>query len=187
MKDPVIDETSELCKKARWYIVHTYSGFEHRVQKTINELRRTGQDEGLIEEVVVPTEKVIEPTKGGQQRTSTRKFYPGYVMVRMTMTDLSWHLVQSIPKVTGFVGGKNRPTPMRESEAQRILSLMESRQETPRPKFNFDRGDDVRVIEGPFGGFNGVVEDVNYDMRNRAFPFPFVVRPLELISQCIQR
>ena len=81
MKDPVIDETSELCKKARWYIVHTYSGFEQRVQKTINELRRTGQDEGLIEEVVVPTEKVIEPTKGGQQRTSTRKFYPGYVMM----------------------------------------------------------------------------------------------------------
>ena len=88
MKDPVIDETSELSKKARWYIVHTYSGFEQRVQKTINELRRTGQEQGLIEEVVVPTEKVIEPTKGGQQRTSTRKFYPGYVMVRMVMTCL---------------------------------------------------------------------------------------------------
>ena len=138
MKDPVIDETSELSKKARWYIVHTYSGFEQRVQKTINELRRTGQEQGLIEEVVVPTEKVIEPTKGGQQRTSTRKFYPGYVMVRMV-------------------------TPMRDGEAERILSLMETRQETPRPKFNFDRGDEVRVIEGPFGGFNGVVEDVNYD------------------------
>lgn len=163
MKEPVIDETSELSKKARWYIVHTYSGFEQRVQKTINELRRTGQDQGLIEEVVVPTEKVIEPTKGGQQRTSTRKFYPGYVMVRMVMTDLSWHLVQSISKVTGFVGGKNRPTPMRDAEAERILALMETRKETPRPKFNFDRGDEVRVIEGPFGGFNGVVEDVNYD------------------------
>ena len=163
MKDPAIDETSELSSKARWYIVHTYSGFEQRVQKTITELRRTGQEQGLIEEVVVPTEKVIEPTKGGQQRTSTRKFYPGYVMVRMIMTDLSWHLVQSIPKVTGFVGGKNRPTPMRDGEAERILELMETRQETPRPKFNFDRGDEVRVIEGPFGGFNGVVEDVNYD------------------------
>ena len=166
MKDPVIDETSELTAKARWYIVHTYSGFEQRVQKTINELRRTGQEQGLIEEVVVPTEKVIEPTKGGQQRTSTRKFYPGYVMVRMVMTDLSWHLVQSIPKVTGFVGGKNRPTPMRDGEAERILTLMETRQETPRPKFNFDRGDEVRVIEGPFGGFNGVVEEVKSE-RNK--------------------
>ena len=178
MKDPVIDETSELCKKARWYIVHTYSGFEQRVQKTINELRRTGQDEGLIEEVVVPTEKVIEPTKGGQQRTSTRKFYPGYVMVRMTMTDLSWHLVQSIPKVTGFVGGKNRPTPMRESEAQRILELMESRQETPRPKFNFDRGDEVRVIEGPLAASMALWKTSTTTRGNCVFPFPFLgVKP----------
>ena len=164
MKDAVvIDENSELSKKSRWYIVHTYSGFEQRVQKTINEMIRTGQDEGLIQEVVVPTEKVMELGKGGEKRTTTRKFYPGYVMDKMIMTDLSWHLVQSISKVTGFVGGKNRPTPMRDSEAERILSLMESRQETPRPKFNFDRGDEVRVIDGPFGGFNGVVEDVNYD------------------------
>ena len=164
MKDAVvIDENSELSKKSRWYIVHTYSGFEQRVQKTINEMIRTGQDEGLIQEVVVPTEKVMELGKGGEKRTTTRKFYPGYVMVKMVMTDDTWHLVQSISKVTGFVGGKNRPTPMRDSEAERILSLMESRQETPRPKFNFDRGDEVRVIDGPFGGFNGVVEDVNYD------------------------
>ncbi|MBD5647208.1 MAG: transcription termination/antitermination protein NusG [Desulfovibrio sp.] len=151
-------------KRARWYIVHTYSGFEQRVQKTIAEMQRTGQDQGLIEEVVVPTEKVQEPSRHGEKsRTTTRKFYPGYIMVRMVMTDLSWHLVQSIPKVTGFVGGKNRPAPMRDSEAQRILKLMEMRQETPRPKFNFEVGDDVRVIEGPFDGFNGVVEDVNHD------------------------
>lgn len=151
-------------RRARWYIVHTYSGFEQRVQKTIAEMQRTGQDQGLIEEVVVPTEKVQEPSRHGEKsRTTTRKFYPGYIMVRMVMTDLSWHLVQSIPKVTGFVGGKNRPAPMRDSEAQRILKLMEMRQETPRPKFNFEVGDDVRVIEGPFDGFNGVVEDVNHD------------------------
>lgn len=159
----VIDDSSELAKKPRWYILHTYSGFEQRVQKTIQEMIRTGQDAGCIENVVVPTERVIELTRGGEKRTTTRKFYPGYVMVRMTMTDLSWHLVQSIPKVTGFVGGKNRPTPMRDSEAQHILDLMETRQETPRPKFNFDKGDEVRVIDGPFGGFNGVVEDVNHD------------------------
>ena len=149
--------------KARWYIVHTYSGFEQRVEQTIREMMRTGQAQGFIEEVVVPTEKVIELAKGGEKRTTTRKFYPGYVMLRMVMTDYSWHLVQSIPKVTGFVGGKNRPTPMRNSEAERILALMEARQEQPRPKFSFERGDEVRVVDGPFGGFNGVVEDVNYD------------------------
>ncbi len=148
--------------KSRWFIVHTYSGFEHRVEQTIREMMRTGQDQGLIKEVVVPTEKVIELVKG-EKRTSTRKFYPGYVMVNMIMTDFSWHLVQTIPRVTGFVGGKNRPTPMRDSEAQKILKMMEQRQEKPRPKFNFERGDEVRVVDGPFSGFNGVVEDVNYD------------------------
>lgn len=149
--------------KSRWYIVHTYSGFEQRVEATIREMMRSGQEGGLIKEVVVPTEKVVELGKGGSKRTTTRKFYPGYIMLRMIMTDFSWHMVQSIPKVTGFVGGKTRPAPMREDEANRILSLMEARRETPRPKFSFDRGEDVRVIDGPFSGFNGVVEDVNYD------------------------
>ncbi len=163
---PSLTETAPLGADnplSRWYILHTYSGFEQRVEQTIRELMRTRQDQGLVHEVVVPTEKVVELGKGGQKRTTTRKFYPGYVMVRMEMTDFSWHLVQSIPKVTGFVGGKNRPAPMGPGEAERILSLMESRQEQPRPKFHFDRGDDVRVVDGPFGGFNGVVEDVNYD------------------------
>ena len=149
--------------EGRWYIVHTYSGFEQRVEQTIREMMRTAQDNGLILEVVVPTERVIELGKGGTKRTTTRKFYPGYVMVRMVMTDFSWHIVQSIPKVTGFVGGKNRPAPMRPDEASKILSLMEARQEQPRPKFSFERGEEVRVIDGPFGGFNGTVEDVNYD------------------------
>lgn len=149
--------------KARWYIIHTYSGFEQRVEATIREMMRTNQEGGLIHEVVVPTEKVVELGKGGTKRTTTRKFYPGYIMLRMTMTDFSWHLVQSIPKVTGFVGGKTRPAPMREEEAQRILSLMQERKEQPRPKFSFERGEEVRVVDGPFAGFNGVVEDVNYD------------------------
>ena len=162
MTDMIDTPLPEGQAKARWFIVHTYSGFEHRVEQTIREMMRTGQAEGFIEEVVVPTEKVIELVKG-EKRTSTRKFYPGYVMVKMVMNDKSWHLVQEIPRVTGFVGGKNRPTPMRDSEAERVLSLMESRQEQPRPKFNFDRGDEVRVIDGPFGGFNAQVEDVNYD------------------------
>jgi transcriptional antiterminator NusG len=148
--------------RSRWYIVHTYSGFEQRVEQTVREMMRTGQDKGLIEEVVMPTEKVVEMVKG-ERKTSTRKFYPGYIMIKMTLTDDTWHLIQSIPRVTGFVGGKNRPTPMRDSEAENILNMMESRQEKPRPKFNFERGDEVRVIDGPFSGFNGVVEEVNYD------------------------
>ena len=158
----VVDQ-DDPSKRPRWYIVHTYSGYEQRVQKTINELKRTGQDKGLIEEVIVPTEKVVEVAKGGQKRTITRKSYPGYVLVHMIMTDLSWHLVQSIPKVTGFIGGKNRPAPMKDSEAEHILNQMRSSQDAPKPKFNYGVGEEVRVIDGPFGGFNAIVQEVNYD------------------------
>lgn len=158
------DDVLELGKKPRWYIVHTYSGFEQRVKKTIEEMMRTGQDQSMIVQVIVPTEKVQEPCRQGPEpRTTTRKLYPGYIMVRMIMTDLSWHLVQTIPKVTGFVGGKNRPAPMLDADAQRILNQMEQSKDRPRPKFNFEVGDDVRVLEGPFKDFNGVVEDVNHD------------------------
>ena len=153
--------------KLRWYIVHTYSGFEQRVEQTLREMMRTGQDQGCIAEVVVPTEKIIEPAKSGEKRaatrTVTRKFYPGYVMLRMSMTDHVQYLIQSIQKVTGFVGGKNRPAPMSDEDAQRILTRMETSHEQPRPRFNFERGDEVRVVDGPFEGFNGVVEDVNPD------------------------
>lgn len=159
----VIDDDSELGKRPRWYIVHTYSGFEQRVQKTINEMIRSGQGRDLILQCVVPTEKVIELSKQGSKRTTTRKFYPGYVMVQMIMTEYAWNLIQSIPKVTGFVGGKNRPTPMKDSEAENILALMETHKESPRPKFSFDKGEEVRIIDGPFSGFNGVVVEVNYD------------------------
>lgn len=159
----VIDDDSELGKRPRWYIVHTYSGFEQRVQKTINEMIRSGQGRDLILQCVVPTEKVIELSKQGSKRTTTRKFYPGYVMVQMIMTEYAWNLIQSIPKVTGFVGGKNRPTPMKDNEAENILALMETRKERPRPKFSFDKGEEVRIIDGPFSGFNGVVDEVNYD------------------------
>lgn len=148
--------------QARWFIVHTYSGFEQRVEQTIKEMVRTGQAKDLVEDVIVPTEKVVELVKG-QKRTSTRKFYPGYVMVKMIFTDESWHMIQSIPKVTGFIGGKRRPTPLTDKEAERILSAIESRKEQPRPKFHFERGDDVRVIDGPFSNFNATVEEVNYD------------------------
>lgn len=148
--------------KKEWYIVHTHTGFEQRVERTLREMIRTNRTLGLIEEVVVPTEKVVELVKG-EKKTSTRKFYPGYIMVKMALTDESWHMVQSLPRVTGFLGGKNRPLPMPEREALKILNMMETRQEQPRPKFSFERGDEVRVIDGPFANFNAVVEEVNYD------------------------
>ena len=124
---------------------------------------RTGQDHGQILDCVVPTERVIELSKTGSKRTTTRKLYPGYVMIHMVMTEHSWNLVQNISKVTGFLGGKTRPAPMKEEEAERILSIVETRQDDPRPKFSFDRGEEVRIMDGPFSGFNGIVDDVNYD------------------------
>lgn len=153
---------TESTSSAKWYIIHTYSGYELRVEQTIQEMIRTKQAGDLIEEVIVPTEKVVEMAKG-QKKTSTRKFYPGYVLVKMVLNDTTWHLIQSIPRVTGFVGGKNRPTPLSKAEAQKIIDTIEDRKEQPRPKFHFERGDEVRVTDGPFSNFNGVVEDVNYD------------------------
>ena len=153
---------TEQTPQPRWYIIHTYSGFEYRVEQTIQEMIRTGQGAGLITEVIVPTERVVEMAKG-QRKTSTRKFYPGYVLVKMVLNDETWHLVQSIPRVTGFVGGKNKPTPLSDKEAKKILDTIEDRKDQPRPKFHFERGDEVRVIDGPFANFNGMVEDVNYD------------------------
>ena len=161
----IIDDTegAETGKRPRWYLVHTYSGFEQRVEKTVKEYMRTGQDHGQILDCVVPTERVIEMSKTGSKRTTTRKLYPGYVMIHMIMTEHSWNLVQNISKVTGFLGGKTRPAPMKEEEAERILSIAETRQDDPRPKFSFDRGEEVRIMDGPFSGFNGIVDDVNYD------------------------
>jgi transcription termination/antitermination protein NusG len=154
--------TEQSSSTAKWYIIHTYSGYEQRVEQTIQEMIRTNVAGGLIEKVIVPTEKVVEMAKG-QKKTSTRKFYPGYVLVKLVLSDHTWHLVQSIPRVTGFVGSKVRPTPLSESEAKKILDTIEDRKEQPRPKFHFERGDEVRVIDGPFSNFNGMVEDVNYD------------------------
>ncbi len=146
-----------------WYMLHTYSGFEMRVEKQINELKRTAQDKGLVHQVLLPTEKVMERGKDGQKKTTVRKLFPGYLMVQMTMTDESWHLVQSIPKVTGFVGGKNRPAPMGSDDVRRILDLVQKGQENPGPRIKYEVGDEVRVIDGHFGGFNGIVENVNPD------------------------
>jgi len=148
--------------KTRWYIVQTLSGYEQRVEKTLNELIRKNKVYGLIEQAIVPTEKIVEMVKG-QKKTTTRKFYPGYVLVKMQLTDESWHLIQSIPRVSGFIGDKDKPIPLSETEANRLLETIESRKDQARPKFSFQTGDKVQVIDGPFANFDAYVEEVNYD------------------------
>jgi transcriptional antiterminator NusG len=148
----------------RWYVVHAYSGFEKSVQRTLEDrIRRAGMEEHFGR-IMVPTEEVVE-LKGGQKLKSERKFYPGYVLVEMDMTDEAWHLVKSIPKVTGFVGGSHgrKPPPISEKEVGAILQQMQDTVEKPKPKVLFEVGEAVRVKEGPFTDFHGTVEDVNYD------------------------
>jgi transcriptional antiterminator NusG len=146
-----------------WYVVHTYSGFEKSVARSLAEhIRNTGMQD-KFGEILVPTEEVVE-MKSGQKRTSERKFFPGYVLVKMEMDENTWHLVKNVPKVSGFLGGSGmRPTPITDKEAQAILKQVQEGVEKPRPKFSFMPGEQVRVIEGPFQDFNATVEDVNYE------------------------
>ncbi|KXW59079.1 hypothetical protein FEMY_03050 [Ferrovum myxofaciens] len=147
----------------RWYVVHAYSGFEKSVQRALKErITRAGMNE-QFGDILVPVEEVVE-MKGGQKSISERKFFPGYILVQMDMTDETWHLVKSTPKVTGFVGGKaNKPTPITDKEVQNILNKVQEGVEKPRPKVLFEVGESVRVKDGPFTDFNGMVEEVNYD------------------------
>lgn len=147
----------------RWYVVHAYSGFEKQVKRSLEDrIEREGMQD-LFGEVLVPTEEVVE-MKGGQKRRSDRKFFPGYVLVEMEMTDETWHLVKDVPKVMGFIGGTaDRPAPISQKEADAILDRVREGVDKPRPKVLFEPGEMVRVVEGPFNDFNGVVEEVDYD------------------------
>ena len=147
----------------RWYVVHAYSGFEKSVQRALEDrIRRAGMQE-KFGKILVPTEEVVE-MKGGQKNISERKFFPGYVLVEMEMDDESWHLVKSTNKVTGFVGGTaSKPTPISANEVANIMHQMQEGVEKPKPKVLFEVGEAVRVKEGPFSDFHGMVEDVNYD------------------------
>jgi transcriptional antiterminator NusG len=147
----------------RWYVVHTFSGFEKQVKKSLRDhIARAGMED-QFGEILVPTEDVVE-MRGGQKRTSERKFFPGYVLVQMEMNDDTWHLVKALPKVTGFIGGSgSRPTPISDKEAEGIMQQVQEGAEHPRPKFSFAPGEMVRVIDGPFQDFNGTVEDVNFE------------------------
>lgn len=147
----------------QWYVVHAYSNFEHKVKTSLEErISRFGlQDK--FGEILVPTEEVVE-MKEGQRRRSERKFFPGYVLVQMEMDDDTWHLVKEVPKVLGFIGGSSdRPAPISDEEADAILNRVQEGVDKPRPKVLFEPGEVVRVTDGPFNDFNGVVEHVNYE------------------------
>jgi transcription termination/antitermination protein NusG len=145
---------------SRWYVIHVYSGFEKKVASAI---REQAEQKGLAErfdEILVPTEEVVE-VKRGAKVNSERKFFPGYVLVKMDLDDQTWHLVKNTAKVTGFLGGRGRPSPISEAEAARIMRQVQEGVERPKPSITFDVGEQVRVSDGPFTSFNGVVEEVD--------------------------
>jgi transcriptional antiterminator NusG len=147
----------------RWYVVHAYSGFEQHVKRSLEERIKLAGMEDKFGEIMVPTEEVVE-MRDGQKRKSDRKFFPGYVLVKMEMTDETWHLVKDVPRVMGFIGGtSDKPAPISDKEADAILNRVQEGAEKPRPKVLFEAGEVVRIIDGPFNDFNGTVEVVDYD------------------------
>lgn len=145
---------------ARWYIIHAYSGFENKVAQAIRDRVEADGLESVIEEVLVPMEEVVQ-IRRGQKVASERKFFPGYVLAKMDMTDEAYHLIKNTAKVTGFLGSGNKPMPISESEANRILQQVQEGVERPRPSITFEVGETVRVADGPFTSFNGLVEEVD--------------------------
>lgn len=146
----------------KWYIVHVYSGFEIKVKKSLEERIKTLEQETYFGQILVPTEQVVE-LRGGQKKTSSRKFFPGYILVQMALNEETWHTVKNTAKVTGFIGGQVKPTPVPDKEAERIIHQMEEGVSRPKPKYSFEEGDEVRVIDGPFSNFQGVVGEVKVD------------------------
>jgi transcriptional antiterminator NusG len=149
----------------RWYIVHAYSNFEKKVAESIREQAKQRGLEELFEQVLVPTEKVTE-VRRGRKVDAERKFFPGYVLVKMTLTDEAFHLIKNTPKVTGFLGAENKPMPISEAEAMRILHQVQEGVERPKASVSFEIGENVRVADGPFASFSGVVEEID-EARSR--------------------
>jgi len=144
----------------KWYVVHTYSGYEQRAKAALEERIRSAGAEETFEEILIPTEAPTEPA-AGKRRRAGRKFFPGYMLVKMELTDNSWHLVKGTPKVTGFVGGSTNPPSIPDEEVDRLTSRINSGEMQATPKDLFDSGENVRVTGGPFSGFQGIIEDVN--------------------------
>lgn len=147
----------------RWYVVHAYSGYEKQVMRSLQERVKHEGMEDVFGEIIVPTEEVVE-MRSGQKRKSERKFFPGYVFVQMEMTEAGWHLIKGTPRVLGFIGGTaDKPAPISEAEAEAMLRRVADSDEKPRPRTLFEPGETIRVTDGPFADFSGVVEEVNYE------------------------
>ena len=143
----------------QWYVVHTYSGYENKVKAALDErVKSFGQEENFSE-IMIPSEKVVELVKG-ERKTSTRKFFPGYIFVKMDLNEETWHIVKNTPKVTGFIGSRLQPTPVSDKEVEEIVQQINEGVLKPKPKFVFEKGDSIRVVDGPFLNFNGVVDEV---------------------------
>ena len=146
----------------QWYIIHTYSGFESRVKESLRQRADAMAMGEVIGEILIPTEEVVE-MKDGKKVVSSKKFFPGYILVNMAMSDDAWHMVKNTPKVTGFVGTGIKPTPLSQEEVDRIINQVTTSAEKPKPKFVFKEGEQVRIVDGPFSNFSGTVEEVNHD------------------------
>jgi transcriptional antiterminator NusG len=157
VKDVVTDD-----KTKSWYIIHTYSGFENKVRESLEQRVNAYGLQDEIGEVLIPTELVVEK-RGGKTVETSKRFFPGYILVEMHMSDNAWHVVKNTPKVTGFVGAGSKPTPLSREEVDQILQQVTIAAEKPKPRFSFEKGDQVRINEGPFASFNGIVDDVNTD------------------------
>lgn len=154
--------TTDSSVAKQWFIVHTYSGFEAKVKDSLEQRAEAMGMAEVIEEILIPTEEVVE-IRDGKKKRSTRKFFPGYVLVKMLMSDEAWHVVKNTPKVTGFVGTGTKPVPLRDDEVARIVNQVTVAAEKPKPKQEFQIGEQVRIVDGPFSNFTGEVEEVNED------------------------
>ena len=169
----------------RWYIVHTYSGFEEKAKTNLEQrIDAFGQGE-YFGKILVPTEKVVE-LRNGQKKMSSRKFYPGYILVQMALNDETWHTVKNTAKITGFVGGDVKPTPISDEESERIIHQMEEGVSRPKPKYSFEEGDEVKVVDGPFTNFQGIVEEVKPDKEKVKVLIPIFGRPTPVELDFIQ-
>jgi transcriptional antiterminator NusG len=146
----------------KWYVVHTYSGFEQKAKKALEDKIHTAKMEDQFSDILVPSENVVEMKKG-VKKTTSRKFFPGYILVKMELNDYSWHLVKSIPKITGFVGSSKNPPSIPNEEVERITTQISEGTLKPKPKVSFEKGESIRVVDGPFTNFNGIVDEVKPD------------------------
>jgi transcriptional antiterminator NusG len=160
MMDAAVAGSSDRSKQ--WFIVHTYSGFEKKVKQSLEQRVKAYGLTDEIGEILIPTEDVVE-MRGGKKVVSSKRFFPGYLLVEMTMSDEAWHVVKNTPKVTGFVGAGAKPTPLTREEVDQIIQQVTVAAEKPKPRYSFEKGDQVRINEGPFTNFNGVVDDVNVE------------------------